>query len=165
MRAWKDRPKEEAYLLNPAFCCAILTATIEGHSSSGQKGLPFVLSFMILPIVLHKWTREALPRDTRTSMAFWIQENTFSKVGFHERLMSLKPYTREAIRFGMARDWIILEEGGQVSTSLKKGRIDSMVRTLSGEARECLMRGRFVGKWFAAAGNAETVMAFWGISP
>ena len=165
MKMWLYRPKEEAYLFNPAFCCTTLSVAIQNYTSVREEGIPFPLAFMFLPIVLHKPTRESLPPNTRTSMAAWLQENSEARVLFYERLISLKPHTREAIQFGMLHDWIVLRSGGLLETTLNNAEVTRTTRTLSDEARECVMRARFVGKWFAEAGETHTAMAFWGIRP
>lgn len=165
MKTWTDRPKEEAYLLNPAFCCTVLAAAFFSYKNVNDEGIPFPLTFMILPIVLHKPTREKLPPNTRTSMAAWLQEYSSVRVLFYERLMSLKPYTKEAIQFGMLLDWIVSRPGGFLETTLKELDINRAIRQLADEARECVMRAKFVGKWLASSGADHTVMAFWGIRP
>lgn len=165
MKTWTARSKEEAYLLNPAFCCTILAATMSDYVNTKKEGIPFPLLFMVLPIVLHKFTRNSLPPSIRTSMAAWLQENAFARVLFYERLVSLKPHTREAIQFGMLRDWIVMGPGGLWRTTLDESDVHSDIQRLTDEARECVMRARFVGRWFAAAGTASTIMALWGIRP
>ena len=165
MKTWAARPKEEAYLFNPAFCCTILAAAICGYMSTKEEGVPFPVTFVVLPIVLHKPTRDALPLNIRTSMAAWLQENASARVLFYERLVSLKPHTKDAIQFGMLLKWIVLRSGGVLETTLKESEIDRAIRQLTDEARECVMRARFLGKWFAAAGATNTVMAFWGVRP
>lgn len=165
MKTWTKRPKEEAYLLNPAFCSTTLTATIVGYSSVNDAGLPFPLVFSVLPIVLHKPTRESLPPNTRTSMAAWLQGNFFARVLFYERLISLKPYTWEAVHFGILYDWIAPKSGGLLETTINESDIGRIERRHAAEARECLMRARFLGKWFAKAGPVQTVMAIWGVRP
>jgi ABC-three component (ABC-3C) system Middle Component 3 len=165
MKTWLARPKEEAYLFNPAFCCTTLSVAMQSYASVKDEGVPFPLAFMFLPIVLHKPTRESLPANIRTSMAAWIQENSEARVLFYERLVSLKPHTREAIQFGMLLDWILPRNGGLLETTLTNADVERTTRMLSNEARECVMRAKFVGKWFAKAGATHTSMAFWGVRP
>lgn len=165
MRTWTARPKEEAYLLNPAFCCTTLAAAICGYADVKEGGVPFPLAFMFLPIILHKATRDRLPPNTRTSMPAWLQENSDARVLFYERLVSLKPHTKEAVQFGMLVDWIVPRDGIFLETTLSKSDVNRTIRKLADEARECVMRARFIGKWFAAAGATHTVMAFWGVRP
>ena len=165
MRIWSNRPREEAYLLNPAFCCTTLTAAIWGYSNIKEEGIPFPYAFMFLPIILHKPTREILPVSTRTSMAAWLQRNSEARVLFYERLISLKPYTKEAIQFGMLVNWIIPRDGGFLGTTRSESDLNRAIDRLSGEARECVLRARLLGKWFGLAGTIPTVMSFWGVRP
>ncbi|MBN2224065.1 MAG: hypothetical protein JW765_05260 [Deltaproteobacteria bacterium] len=165
MKTWTERPKEEAYLLNPAFCCTTLAAAMWGYADEKGQGVPLPLVFMVLPIVLHKPTRRTLPANTRTSMAAWLLDNADARLLFYERLISLKPHTREAIHFGMLVGWIVPRAGGLFQTTLNARDIDRAIRSLTNEAHECIMRARFLGKWFALAGPAHTVMAFWGVRP
>jgi hypothetical protein len=165
MRTWTVRPKEEAYLLNPAFCCTTLAAAIYGYDNAKEEGVPFPLAFMFLPIVLHKPTRDRLPPNTRTSMPAWLQENSDARVLFYERLVSLQPHTKEAVQFGMLVDWIVPRDGGLLGTTLSESDVNRSILKLADEARECVMRARFLGKWFAVAGATHTVMAFWGVRP
>ena len=165
MKIWNNRPREEAYLLNPAFCCTTLMAAIRGYSNVKEEGVPFPYAFMFLPIVLHKPTREMLPLNTRTSMAAWLHSNSEVRVLFYERLISLKPYTKEAIQFGMLVNCIIPKEGGFLGTTSSESDVKRAIDRLSGEARVCVMRARFLGKWFGLAGDVATVMSFWGVRP
>jgi hypothetical protein len=165
MKQWTHRPREEANLLNPAFCCTALASSIVSYMSVDVEGMPYPLAFMILPIVLHKATREALPQNIRTSLAAWIQDNASMRVLFSERVMSLKPHTREAVLFGLLHDWLAFRAGGRLRTTLGDQDVNRFLRRLEDEARECVMRARFVGRWFASAGSPQTVLALWGIRP
>jgi len=129
-----------------------------------KEGLPFPLAFMVLPIILHKPTRESLPPNTRTSMAALLQENSSARVLFYERVVSLMPYTREAIRFAMKLDRMAMQ-GALLRAKVGETEINRATRKLTDEAHDCLVRARFLGKWFAAAGPVHMVMAFWGIRP
>ena len=165
MRLWTTRSKEEAHLLNPAFCCTILATTIYEYVNLRKEGMPYALVYMYLPIVLHKHTRDMLPPNIRTSMAAWLQKNSVVRIHFYERLISLKPYTKEALQFGMFADRIIPRENGLLGTTLNNSDVNRSIRKLTDEARLCVMRARFLGKWFATAGASHTIMTFWGIRP
>jgi hypothetical protein len=164
MRPWAKRPRETAHLLNPAFCCAAITAAVGTYSSRYPEGVPFPLTFMFLPIVLHRVTREQLPRTARTSVPVWIQQHAEAKVLFAERTIALKPITQEALLFGIQNGWLTLQDG-HVQTMLASSAITALPNRCADEARECLSRAIFLGKWFASAGSAYTLMALWGIRP
>lgn len=165
MKPWIERPREEAHLLNPAFCCVLLTSSVVGYSSVEPKGMPLSLIFMVLPIVLHKQTREALPSNTRTSLAAWLQRNPQSKIQYHERIVSLLPFVKEALLFGMINKWIAIREGGKIQSKLTESNIRDIPRKTTKETSDYIMRAKFVGKWFASAGSAQTVMTLWGVRP
>lgn len=165
MKPWTKRPIEEANLLNPAFCCISLSSSMVGYKDINGTGMPYPLAFMVLPIVLHKATRESLPRGTRTSMVTWLQEHTEAKLQFIDRVIALRPHTREALLFGSAHGWLVLQGEGVLQTMLTDTDADRFVRQLNDEARECARRARFVGKWLASAGTTQTVMTLWGIRP
>ena len=165
MKPWSERTREEAHLLNPPFCCITIALACAGYKDSCNKPLPFALAFMMLPIVLHKNTRESLPRTTRTSMPAWLQEKAEARIGFYERLMSLRPHTKEALRYGLAFGWLAMGESGGIYCAASNSLVNRAIRSLKGEAKECVSRARFLGKWVGTTASTETTMALWGIRP
>ena len=165
MKPWAERNREEAHLLNPPLCCVTITSACAGYSESSGQPLPFALAFMVLPIVLHKHTRESLPRTSRTSVPAWLQEHAEARIGFHERLMALQPYTREALRYGLAFDWIAIGDSGVIRCVAPNRLTNRAIRSLGGDAQECVSRAHFLGKWFGTTASTETTMALWGIRP
>jgi Family of unknown function (DUF6521) len=97
---WSDRSVEQARLLNPAFLAALLWSCSEGYKSVAEQGIPFPLTFIAMPVTLHKATRESLPKTTRTSMATWLVQNPQAHVRFAERATALVPLIKEGILFG-----------------------------------------------------------------
>lgn len=160
MRAWERRPKEEAYLLNPPFCGALLSVAVAEYGP-----MPFPLAFLILPVVLHKRTRELLPRDTRTSFVTWLQEHADARVQFAGRMRALRDHTRQALLHSCAHNWLAVEEHGLLQAAAETTLFSRGDRMLSDEAKQCLRRARFLGQWFARAGDSSTVMALWGVRP
>src|ERR1039457_6981771 len=70
MRIWNDRPPEIAHLFNPAFCALLIREGVLGFVEVSPGGMPYPLVFLLLPIVLHKATRDRFrgrspPRCTR----------------------------------------------------------------------------------------------------
>jgi len=70
MTTWSRRSHEERALLNPGFCANLLWQAARGCAAVGNGALSFEESFLVLPFVLHRETREMLPRDTRTSWLY-----------------------------------------------------------------------------------------------
>jgi hypothetical protein len=95
----------------------------------------------------------------------WIQVNASARVLFHERLVSLKPFAREAILFGCSRAWFAMQEDASLTTDRTEAALRRSYQSLEAEPKDCVIKAIFVGKWLAAAGSPATVMALWGIQP
>jgi len=163
MKAWIERPQEEAYLLNPSFCCVMISSAVAGYQENALRGLTLPLAYMILPITLHRPTRTLLPRSKRTSLPMWIQDNATVRILFYERLMSLKTFTNEAILFGGERKWLSIDKNGSILSNQKENTIRRAIHSFDNEPKDCILKAMFIGKWFAAAGPASTIMALWGV--
>jgi hypothetical protein len=162
---WIERPPEIAYLLNPAFCCLILTSSIIEYNKINKKGMLFPLSFMVLPVILNRPMRESLPRTKKTPLADWIQQNTHLCGLFYDQTMAMKPFTQEALLFGFSYEWLDLNEEGILKAKIKQSKINSYIKDVGTEAEICIAKSKFLGRWYAYAGSAQTVMALWRIKP
>ncbi|EKF86938.1 three component ABC system middle component [Methanobacterium formicicum] len=165
MKKWNERSSEAANLLNPAFCCVILTSSVIGYNTTKDEGFPLPLAFIVLPIILQAKTRIMLPRSTRTSLGAWIRENAHLRLSVQDRITPIKPYVQESILFGLLHEWLFLDENGRLKTQKTKTDVNKFLRELEGETRDCIKHSNLVGRWFAKAGSTETVMALWGVRP
>jgi len=170
MKEWSERPVELANLLNPAFCGYLLYAAILSHQSArGNKGMPFGLAFLILPLVLHHQTRQVLPGTTATSMISWLQRNPGARIDFGRRVRSVVPYTREALMFLMERGLIATNATGDlIATAQTFPRTQASINRIergSEEVASCASKSRILGRWFALSGDAATVFALLGVQP
>ena len=127
--------------------------------------MPFPLAFVAAPAVLHKPTREGLPRTSRTSLASWLEAYPSFRVGFADRARALAPYVREAILFGVIHRLMAISVDGEIIPSPRPRRLVSYLAEATEEVRDCIVKSAFVGKWFARAGSTTTIMALWGIKP
>ena len=166
MLPWPTRVVEEANLFNPAFCATLLVKAGEEFARKGARPLPFALTFLILPIVLHHGTRSALPSSTVTSMLPWIQDNREQLVEFAQRAQRLGPITREALLFGVQHHTMVLTADGNVTVGPKRqSATEKRTELFTDEARECVDRAGFLGRWLSTAGTTATIYAAWGIAP
>lgn len=166
MQPWQARVVEEANLFNPAFCATLLAKAADEFSKKGARPLPFALVFLMLPIVLHHGTRSALPGSTVTSLLSWIQDNRDQLVNFAERVQRLRPITREALLFGVQHQTLILTADGSVAVGPKRQSVTERRTSLfTHEARDCVDRAGFLGRWLSTAGTTATIYAAWGVSP
>ena len=166
MQPWATRVVEEANLFNPAFCATLLAKSTEEFSKKAHQAFPFALTFLMLPIVLHHGTRTALPGSTITSLLAWIQENREQVVSFSSRVQHLRGITREAILFGIQHGTLAMTNTGDLQVGTKRlSATDKRTGLFTDEARDCVDRAGFLGRWFAAAGTTATIYAAWGVAP
>lgn len=163
MKDWNDRTTEEANLLNPAFCSHILAAAVLGYLEESDQDMPYFLSLLVMPLILYKPTRSALPRDTRSYFINWIQDNQIAKTYIHQHILSLRNHTQESFLFGIQYSLISLSNEGQLSTSISKSKLNSIIKHLAGEAKECIKKAFFLGKWFAKTGEPHFIYTLLGI--
>ena len=155
MSEWTSRPAEERALLNPSFCSGLLWQASVGYESTVHAPLPFDISFLILPIVLHRETRESLPRTVRTSLAVWIDDNPLARLRVADRARALARFTKEAMMFGGLHGLLELK-GSAIAANLDwKKRIDDDLKNSTDEVRACAKRAEFVGKWLASSGSSR----------
>lgn len=164
MRRWTERPREAAYLLNPAFCGYLLSSACSTYEEAAGAPLSYAVSFLVLPLVLHKPTRDSLPSTSRTSLPVWLGEHQEQRLGFAERVRAMSSHTKEALLLGFDVGLLGLTNSA-VAARRTRAELTAEAARLSGEARECAGRARMVGGWLGRAGDAATVFALWGIRP
>jgi hypothetical protein len=166
MKPWSNRVIEEANLFNPAFCSVLIVQMSDNFAKKAHRTMPFPLAFLSLPIVLHRATRQALPGSTVTSLHSWIQDHREQLVNFATRVQCLRDVTREAILFAAQHEFLAVEaDGGLSPGSKRKTPTERRTGLFTVEARECVDRAGFLGRWFAAAGTTPTIFAAWGVAP
>lgn len=161
--SWSERPPEQARLLNPAFLGVTTWCCARGHAAVAG-GLPYALAFVAAPIVLHRATREDLPRAVSTSMAAWLGEHPEALVGFAARARALVPLVREGLLFASIGRMLTLNDG-RLRSAKRPSSMVAFEREATAEVRSCLKKAEFVGKWFAGSGGYTTIMALWGVAP
>ncbi len=165
MTSWAERPSEEQSLLNPAFCANLLWHAARGYALEESGALSFEESFLVLPIVLHRETREGLPHSTRTSLTVWLDQNPLARGRVESRARQLVSFTKEALTFGCIHGFLRLEGGRLHADNTFRAVVAQVLMGSSDEVRDCARRAGFVGKWFAQTGSAATVFALMGVRP
>ncbi|MEU9979306.1 three component ABC system middle component [Streptomyces sp. NPDC051014] len=161
MTVWSERSPISAVMLNPALIAAVLAAAAQGHEKETGQGMPWVLSFVAAPMVLHRATREALPASTRTHLAAWTGRNPVLRAGFPARAQTLAKPVKEGTRFGLAHDALVLEEGGRLRSVYRRPRGFNTPDELD----QLLRKASLLGRWLAKADSPATVFALLGVAP
>lgn len=164
MIQWAERSHEERALLNPGFCAQLLWCAANSCVRD-LGGLSFEEAFLVLPFVLHRGTRETLPKTTKTSLAVWLDANPLARGRSASRARLLISTTKEAMIFGDRYGLIQVNTGHIQAVEGWKLPIDRALQASSDEVRECMKRAKFIGRWFALAGSTTTVMALLGVRP
>jgi len=163
--SWDQRSREERYLLNPGFCANLLWHAAAGYSGAYGKLISFEESFLVLPFVLHRETREELPRSTRTSLAVWLDEHPLVRGKVTSRARLLVPFTKEALIFGGVHGFIRLNGGVLHADMSWRKAVARVLKESNDEVKGCAKRAKFIGKWFAESGSPATVLSLMGVCP
>ena len=125
-------------------------------------GLP--LSFLVLPLVLHKQTRDELPQKADAAFVGWVAGHGPLLAGLPDRALRLAPFTREALLLMMQQGFLVAQGGGIVrgSKRLKSAAIADRTTEDTDEARSA---AEMVGRWFARQGQTGLVMQALGVKP
>jgi hypothetical protein len=163
MTDWIDRPYEEVALLNPAFVATMIWKAAHGYHLEVGRGLPFVLTFLVPAIVLNHKRRESFPRDVRTSLAAWLEENGEVHLGFPGEVRAYVQITKEGILFGIAYQALAVDSLGSIRpVQLARGAA-SKISSNTDDFRQISKASEFVGRWFARGGTPETILAYLGV--
>lgn len=162
MKNWENRATEIAYLLNPAFCGRIIYYAIKTYQQETKRSMPFPLVYLILPMVLHKKTRERI--KSITQMQIWIQRNPEMLIGFADRAQSMVPITNEAVEFLMQSGIVTLTNNAELEIA-QLFKALSTTKYTNDEIKDCISKSSSVAKWFAKAGTVETIYVSWGVRP
>lgn len=162
MKAWNQRPFEVRNLFNPAFCGLVLFKALRGYEEHDEKGMPFSLALLVLPLALHKDSREALESGKRSYFLRVLEANPGILIGFAGRASNLLPFALEAFGMLMARGCIEVSKDGRIKT-ISNGVRKSDVGT--SESVSCQRVARFIGKEFARIDDRVTVYTTLGVRP
>lgn len=160
MLPWHQRPFEVANLFNPAFCALVLHNAVAGFEEKAGRGMDYGLAFLVLPLVLHRITREALPTRTTTKLHAWTQSHEQLRVGLVQRISTMVPTTKEGILFAMQHQALELNADGLLITPSQLSRFEPPGPS---DTPECLERATFLGKWFGVSGSANAILTAWGV--
>jgi len=162
MKRWDQRPVEIRNLFNPAFCGLVLFRALCAYEEQDQRGMPFSLALLVLPLCLHKDSREILKQGNRSYLLKLIASHPELLVGFARRVTDLLPFTFEAFGFLMQMGSIEIEDDGRLTTV----RI-GVRKTLSGtvETVSCQRVSQYIGKEFARVGDRSTIYMTLGVRP
>ncbi|MBQ7803066.1 MAG: hypothetical protein IJ372_00295 [Rhodococcus sp.] len=150
-------------MLNPALMAAVIGSAAIQFRKAGKSSMPWAYSFIVAPLVLHRGTREELPKTTRTHWSAWVAEHPVEHAGFARRALSLKEPVQEGLRFGLRNGMLQVDEQGCLLASLASGKGHTLVK--ESEIHRIVTRAGFVGKWLTKIEQPSTVFVLLGVAP
>lgn len=162
MTRWDQRPIEIRNLFNPAFCGLVLIRSLVGFEEEDQRGMPFSLSLLILPLSLHKHTREVLLNRNRSYFLKILADHPNLAIDFGIRATNLLPFTFEALGLLMQLGTFTASTDGRL-----KAVPDGVRKTVTGtsESVACQRVARYLGKEFGRIADRATIYSTLGIRP
>lgn len=164
MKRWNQRPFEIRNLFNPAFCGLVLFRALQGYEEGDPRGMPFSLSLIVLPLCLHKDSRELIAGNPRRYLLKTVEKNQHILVGFASRVTQLLPYAFEGFGLLIERDCVVVSDDGRIQSLPKKVR-KTVDGTGTPETVACQKVARIVGREFARIADRATVYTTFGIRP
>lgn len=161
MKPWDQRPREIRNLFNPAFCGLTLVRGAEGFSETAKLPMPFSLTLLILPLCLHKRTRELIAEAPRAYFTKFLQDHPEVRVGFCQRAQELFPYTMEAFAYLMSCNAIEVNQYGCILVRAK-----TVNKSIAGsqDSKDCQIAARLLGRKLAL-NDRVTIYTTLGIRP
>ena len=162
MRVWDQRPIEVRNLFNPAFCGLVLLRAMVTFEEEDDRGTPFSLVPLILPICLHKQSREILAPSTRSYFLKLVANHPQLLIGFGARAQDMLPFTLEALGLLHQLGTIKVRPDGRLKANLQGVRKSI---TGSDETQAIQKVAKYLGKEFARIGDRATIYATMGVRP
>lgn len=162
MKLWHQRPREIRNLFNPAFCGLVLARGVAGFTEEINRPMPFSLSLLILPLCLHKRTRDQIKEGNRSYFTKILQDHPEIRVDLARRAQGLLPYTMEAFAYLASSGAIEVDVAGCVAL-----RSDAVRKSITGtqDTKDCQTVARSLGKKLALINDRATIYTTLGIRP
>jgi hypothetical protein len=150
-------------MLNPALIVAVLVVAIQEYSERRKDPLLAAHAFLIVPLVLHRDTRERLPIRSSSHWSKWVSDNPLLIAGFSARAIALREHIREGLRFALRHGLLSLDASGGLVLGQSSAAIPS--RTAEGDIRDLLVGAQRVGRWLTKLELPATAFALLGVRP
>ncbi len=169
MMRWEQRPIEISNLLNPAFCAILLHDAIKAYAQKDQRGMNYLLVYLILPLVLHNQTRRMIPSRANLTLMEWVEKQEINTWILVDHVRQLIPFTKEALIFGIQQG--VVDFSKQENTysnllALSNKKLSNDESWLQGSTPvDCRNKAEIIGEWFAEVADATTIYRTFGIRP
>jgi len=162
--AWRNRPPEEAALFNPAFCGELIARATKNYEKIRATAFPLPFGFVILPLILHPPTLAALPGRANTTFATWSADNESLLAGLPERILRLRPISREALLF-LAQHGVLKVNAEGLRTGERPMKLSVKPTISTPDVDDIRRAAGLLGRWFANQGAPVQILQTMGVTP
>lgn len=162
MKTWNRRPVEIRNLFNPAFCGLVVARAVTEFEKESPSGMPYSLSLLVLPLCLHKETRDILAHNKRSYFLKVVENNPQVLVGFGKRGSDLMPFTQEAL--GLLTNLGCLEISADAKLKIRHRSV-RQATTGTEETKLCQDVARYIGRHFSRISDRATIYSSLGVRP
>lgn len=162
--AWAMRPSEEARNFNPAFCAELVARTVGEFHKNRQKPLNIATAYLVVPLVLHPSTREALPGRASAAFGTWVAENGPILAEFPARAKRMQAVSREAVLFAIRHRVLRVHEGGLIPGEMPI-RLSARPAPSTDDVNSARAAAMLLGRWFAGQAMQSAILQGFGIAP
>jgi Family of unknown function (DUF6521) len=163
MKNWENRPTDVANLFNPAFCGEIIRLCAKSYAAESDSGFPYLLTFLVLPILLYEDTRTYMNARRYEFLHVWLQDHPHLRINFPERVRQLAPTTQESLGFLLQINALTLGDDARLVVRPYRRKVAASQK--STQIKDFYDKAELLGRWFAKAGEVSTIYLVWGIRP
>jgi len=161
LESWEERPLVIGTMLNPALVSVVLAAAAYRYESYGKLHMPAELIYIVAPLVLHRDTREALPKDNRSHLTNWVSKHPVLIAGFAARALELVPVVQEGLRYGLRHQHLALDQYGTLSSTYPAAKNPARL----GDIKAIVTASARAGQWLAKTDSSATIYSLFGVTP
>lgn len=163
-KSWRERPREQAALLNPPFLASLLAQGCTEYTRLSGQAMPTLLSMVAVPLVLSRRLRTTLPGRSTTSIPVWLDQHPESLAYLKAVAGEFVPIVRQALVTGIQLGVLELAHDDR-DLAIQSVSANPPFDVDTDEAGELKRSMRLVGRWLADAGKPASVLALVGIVP
>lgn len=152
-------------MLNPGFCGLLVSGLVEGAS----RGLPLVVTYLLVPMLLHRRTVERLHNASSHGLGEFVHQHPDIIIGIDKRIRMTVPNTRAGITVALRRGAIhfVRQTGILVATGAIRISRPRLRELLSPEDDRRVSASLKLGKWAGSMSvslicDALAVRPAWG---
>lgn len=148
-------------LYNPSFCGNLLRICLFEYEVKLNKKMPFSLTFLILPLLLHKELRDTI--NHYDILHTWTFENYPKLIDFNKKTKELIEITKASLMFLLQTKTIKIHSDATIE--IEKSQFPKKFLTSDSELADYYKKARYLGRWFAFVDDIPTIFALLGVKP